>query len=451
MGAGFNPVQVIEHKRDGVRVEPAALRGFLGAYLDGDVDDAQMAAFLMAVFFRGMDPEELVTLLEVMLHSGRVLDLSHLDAPRVDKHSTGGVGDKASLPLAPLVAEAGIYVPMMSGRGLGHTGGTLDKLESIPGFRTDLSVKAFLDVLQAEGTAMIGQTHEIAPLDRRLYALRSVTATVPAIPLIAASILSKKLAEGLTGLVLDVKAGSGAFLTDPEATSILARTMVRLGQDHGVRTVARVTAMDRPLGRTIGNALEVKESIACLRGEGPEDLQALVVELAAEMLVLGNVTTVLDSAREHTRQLLASGRPLERFARLIERQGGDPRVVDDPSRLPDAPVVLEVRAPRGGRVEGVAPRPLGVAVVELGGGRLRLQDEIHPGVGIDRLVRPGDDVEPGGILGRVHARSSAEAARAVEVLLSAVSFEDATGPKDAIGLDRGAGLLLPLLGERVVD
>jgi pyrimidine-nucleoside phosphorylase len=445
MTAPFNPVQVLERKRDGEALEPGELRAFLGAYLDNEVDDAQMAAFLMSVFFRGMAPEELVTLLDVMIHSGRVLDLSHLGAPRVDKHSTGGVGDKVSIPLAPLVAEAGIFVPMMSGRGLGHTGGTLDKLESIPGFRTNLSVAEFIRVLEAEGTAMIGQTEEIAPLDRRLYALRSVTATVPAIPLIAASILSKKLAEGLTGLVLDVKAGAGAFLTEPAATKELAQTLVRLARDHGVSAVARVTAMDRPLGRTVGNALEIRESIACLKGEGAEDLRALVIELAAEMIYLGEGAPDLSQARDRAQTLLDGGRPLERLARLIEAQGGDPRVIDDPSRLPSAPVTLDVETPVGGIVVGVDPRTIGVAVVELGGGRLRLNDEIHPGVGVDALVQPGDEIAPGGRLGRVHARTQAEATRAAQVLQSAVTLAPPGGEAE-----EAISRLLPLLGARIV-
>jgi pyrimidine-nucleoside phosphorylase len=407
------------------------------------VEEPQVSAFLMAVYYRGMTPTELGALVEVMLQSGSVLELDHLPAARIDKHSTGGVGDKVSLPLAPLVAEAGIYVPMMSGRGLGHTGGTLDKLEAIPGFRTDLPLPRFLEILEAERTAMIGQTAEIAPLDRRLYALRSVTGTVPSIPLIAASIMSKKLAEGLTGLVLDVKTGSGAFLTDPEASRELARTMVALGEERGVTVVARLTAMDRPLGRSVGNALEVAEAVACLRGEGPDDLRQVVLALAGEMLALGGEAPDPEAGRDAAQVLLDSGRPLERFRRMIERQGGDARIVDEPERLPRAPVVAGFEASRTGRVSAVHPRPLGMGVVEIGGGRLRLTDRVDPSVGLDALVAPGTRVQAGELLARVHARSRDDAERLLAVLREAVvvQSEEDDDPAEAD--------LLPLLGERI--
>ncbi len=379
-----------------------------------------MAAFLMAVVFRGMEDSELAEFVETMLHSGAVLDLSHLPAPRVDKHSTGGVGDKVSLVLAPLVAEAGLYVPMMSGRGLGHTGGTLDKLESIPGFRTDLPLDRFQAVLEAEGVAMTGQTREIAPLDRRLYDLRSVTGTVASIPLIAASIMSKKLAEGLSALVLDVKVGSGAFLPDPAQAEVLARTMVEIGRRHGVPTSALLTAMDRPLGRSAGNALEVREALECLRGEGPDDLRALVLELAAEMLFRADRFPDPEAARTRAAEFLDGGAPLERFRRMVERQGGDPRVVDDPSLLPAAAEVIPVRAERAGSVLEVLPLPLGQGVVELGGGRTRLGEPIHPEVGFDQLVQPGDEVEAGDILGRVHARTREAAERGARRVRAAI-------------------------------
>jgi pyrimidine-nucleoside phosphorylase len=384
------------------------------------VEDYQMAAFLMAVVFRGMEGSELATFVEIMLHSGAVLDLGHLPAPRVDKHSTGGVGDKVSLVLAPLVAEAGLYVPMMSGRGLGHTGGTLDKLESIPGFRTDLPLDRFQAVLEAERVAMTGQTREIAPLDRRLYDLRSVTGTVASLPLIAASIMSKKLAEGLSALVLDVKVGSGAFLPDPAQAETLARTMVEIGRRHGLPTSALLTAMDRPLGRSAGNAVEVREALECLRGEGPDDLRTLVLELAAEMLHRAGGFPDAGTARTKATDLLEGGAPLERFRRMVERQGGDPRVVDDPSLLPSAAEVLPVRAERGGVVVEVLPLPLGHGVVELGGGRTRLGEPIHPEVGFDRLVQPGDEVEAGDMLARVHARTRETAERGARRVREAI-------------------------------
>jgi pyrimidine-nucleoside phosphorylase len=398
-----------------------------------------VAAFLMAVHYRGMSPLELETLVRVMLGSGAVLMLDHLGAARIDKHSTGGVGDKVSLPLAPLVAEAGVYVPMMSGRGLGHTGGTLDKLEAIPGFRTDLGLDRFVEGLEAEGTAMIGQTAEIAPLDRRLYALRSVTGTVASIPLIAASIMSKKLAEGLTGLVLDVKMGSGAFLPRLDDARRLARTMVDIGRAREVPVVARLTAMDRPLGRTVGNALEVAESVACLKGEGPADLREVVLALAGEMLALGGVTATAAEGVRKAAELLDSGRPLERFRRMVERQGGDATVIDDVDRLPRAPVVRPFRAPRAGVVAAVEPRTLGVAVVELGGGRVRMSDRVDPSVGIDRLVAPGTEVVEGDELGRVHAGSEDDAEVALAAMAGAIRIGDAGCRVD----------LLPLVGERI--
>jgi pyrimidine-nucleoside phosphorylase len=440
-----NPVRILEAKRDGHELDPDDIRAFLLGFLEGTVEEPQVAAFLMAVFYRGMTPVELGALVEVMLRSGAVLELDHLPAACVDKHSTGGVGDKVSLPLAPLVAEAGIYVPMMSGRGLGHTGGTLDKLEAIPGFRTDLALPRFMEVLEAERTAMIGQTAEIAPLDRRLYALRSVTGTVPSIPLIAASIMSKKLAEGLTGLVLDVKTGNGAFLADLDRSRELARTMVALGEERGLAVVARLTAMDRPLGQTVGNALEVAESVACLRGEGPEDLRTVVLALAGEMLALGGVAPDPETGTEQARALLDSGAPLERFRRMVEAQGGDATVVDDPGRLPKAPVVREFRAPRQGRVAAVLPRPIGVGVVELGGGRVRLADTIDPSVGLDSLVAPGTRVDAGDLLGRVHARTESDARRMLGVLEASILLDDG-GPeqrRDPLPPP------LPLLGERI--
>jgi pyrimidine-nucleoside phosphorylase len=434
-----NPVRLIEAKRDGLELAPDDLQAFLEGYLDGSVDEPQVAAFLMAVNFRGMSPSELDALVEVMLESGAVLDLSDLPAPRLDKHSTGGVGDKVSLPLAPLVAEAGLFVPMMSGRGLGHTGGTLDKLEAIPGFRTDLSLARFREVLEAEGAAMIGQTDEIAPLDRRLYALRSVTGTVPSIPLIAASIMSKKLAEGLSGLVLDVKVGSGAFLPHLDDARRLARTMVGIGKARGVPVVARLTAMDRPLGRTVGNALEVREALECLRCEGPADLREVVVALAGEMLCLGGRAPTPEAGRAEAERLLDSGGPLERFRRMIEHQEGDARVVDDPARLPAAPEIHEVRAGLRGTVVGVDPRPLGGLVVELGGGRVRLTDRVDPSVGVDRLVRPGTEVDRGDLLARVHARTPSDATRAVRVVADAIRIDE----------DGAPARLLPLMGERI--
>ncbi|NIP59675.1 MAG: thymidine phosphorylase, partial [Gemmatimonadetes bacterium] len=292
------PSRAIARKRDGEVLEPDELRGFLRGYLTGEVCDAQMSALLMAVHFRGLVDGELATLVDAMVSSGRTLDFSHLPGPVVDKHSTGGVGDKVSLALVPLAAELGLFVPMMAGRGLGHTGGTLDKLEAIPGFRTELGLDAFRRTVEEVGGAVMGQSEEIAPLDRRLYALRDVTATVPSIPLIAASIMSKKLAEGLSGLVLDVKLGVGAFIPEPQRARELAGTMVAIGAARGLETRAVLTAMDRPLGRAVGNALEVEEAVACLRGEGPPDLTEVVASLAGEMLAMGGLSGTPEEGRD---------------------------------------------------------------------------------------------------------------------------------------------------------
>src|SRR5687767_1435483 len=328
--------RLIERKRNGGRIEPGEWRALILAYATGHVPDYQMAAFLMAVFLKGLDRGETTALMEAMIASGTCLDFSRLPMPRVDKHSTGGVGDKISLVVAPLVASLGAAVPMMSGRGLGHTGGTLDKLESMRGFRTELSLQEARAQIDRIGCALIGQSREIAPADRRLYALRDSTATVESIPLIAASIMSKKLAEGLTGLVLDIKRGSGAFLPEVERGVELAQMMVSIGQRHHVPVVALITAMDRPLGRACGNALELEEAIHALQGEGPPDLLRVTYALGAEMLVLGGLATNRDAARRAMEVAISSGRAAEKFREVVEAQGGDPSVVEDPSLLPQA-------------------------------------------------------------------------------------------------------------------
>ena len=434
----MNPVRLLEHKRDGHPIEASDLRGFLGGYLAGDVEEYQMSAFLMAVVFQGLTAEETDVLVDVMISSGATLDLSHIPGSKVDKHSTGGVGDKVSLALAPLAAELGVVVPMMSGRGLGHTTGTLDKLEAIPGFRVDLDLERFTEVLADVGCAMTGQTREIAPLDRRLYALRDVTGTVASIPLIAASIMSKKLAEGLDALVLDVKLGDGAFLPDAERARALAETMVRIGSARGLRTVALLTAMDRPLGVAVGNGLETAEAVRCLRGEGPEDLEALVVELAAEMSAAAGAEDVGDTHRQRARAALGSGAALERFRRLVEAQGGDSRVLDDPDLLHVAPRRHVVTASRAGTVHAVAPRILGEAVVTMGGGRARVEDDIDPGVGFEVKVRPGQPVERGDVLGIVHARDEDGVAVGTRVLSGSVLIGEGDAPEG-----------LPLVVERI--
>ena len=430
------PARIIERKRDGHTLEPGDLAAFLQGYLQGEVPDYQMAAFLMAAYLRGLDDGETDVLVRCMLESGSVLDLSHLPGPRVDKHSTGGVGDKVSLALAPLAADLGLFVPMIAGRGLGHTGGTLDKLEAIPGFRTDLSVARFKEIVRKVGCAIMGQTTEIAPLDRRLYAMRDVTGTVSSIPLIAASIMSKKLAEGLTGLLLDVKTGSGAFITDDERAAELARTMVAIGRARGLQTVAVLTAMDRPLGVAVGNGLESEEAIRCLRGEGPNDLRELVLVEAAEMLRLGEPLSEAD-ARTRAERALGSGKPLERFARLVEAQGGDASVVERPELLRTAPVRRQVRADASGILLEVTPRPLGEALIALGGGRKMMHQPIDPGVGFEVYARPGDAVSVGDVLGIVHARSDADADVGSAALRGAVRIGAAGRPVVARPLVHG--------------
>jgi pyrimidine-nucleoside phosphorylase len=416
--------RLIERKRDGGSLSAAELRELIHAYSAGDVPDYQMAALLMAVFFRGMTRGETDAITDAMLSSGATLDLSDMSVPRLDKHSTGGVGDKVSLILAPLIAELGVAVPMMSGRGLGHTGGTLDKLESIPGFRTDLSLATARRQLDRLGCALIGQTGEIAPADRKLYALRDATGTVESIPLIAASIMSKKLAEGLTGLVLDVKSGSGAFLPELERGIELAKTMIELGHDRGCPVVALVTAMDRPLGAACGNSLEVRESIEFLHGNPPDDLATVTYALGAEMLLLAGVCSSRADAHTRMRDAIASGRAADRFRAIIGAQGGDPRVIDDTSLLPAAPVQLEYRAPRDGIVQSVTPRAIGHGIVALGGGRRTMRDVVDPRVGFDVFVKPGASVNAGEVIAIIHAADADGGAVGRAVLDDAIAIGD---------------------------
>ena len=417
---------LIERKRDGGALEAGEWRSLLARYLQGEVPDYQMSALLMAVLWRGLDDGELTALTEAMLESGARLDWPGFDVPRVDKHSTGGVGDKVSLVLAPLVASCGVAVPMMSGRGLGHTGGTTDKLESIAGFRTDLTLDEVRAQVREIGVAMFGQSGAIAPADARLYALRDVTGTVPSIPLIAASILSKKRAEGLDGLVLDVKTGSGAFMPDPDSARTLARTMVRLGEAGGCRTTALITAMDRPLGRAIGNSLELEEALQALTGEGPADLRELTGRLAVEMLLLAKVVDTEQEAQLEVARALASGRALDKFRQLIEAQGGNPGVVDDPGSLPQATEVELFEASEDGVIGAVDPRPLGRAVVEMGGGRRQLGDAIDHSVGFVVTARPGMEVSAGEPVASVFARDPA----GIEVGMQALRASIRYGPAD---------------------
>ena len=378
----FRVTDLIRKKRDGSELAAAEIEFLIRAYTQGNVPDYQIAAWLMAVLLRGMTGAETAALTDVMLHSGEVIDLAFLPAKKVDKHSTGGVGDKTSLVLAPLVAAGGVYVPMISGRGLGHTGGTLDKLESIPGFRVGLPVPEFHRVLESCGCAMIGQTAEIAPADRKLYALRDVTGTVESPYLICASIMSKKLAEGSDALVLDVKTGSGAFMKKEEDAVFLADLMVETGERMGKRMVALITNMDQPLGVMVGNALEVRECIDVLHGRGPVDLRELCLHLAAWMFHLGGVSNTVAHGKQKAEELITSGKAFARFRQMVEMQGGDVATIDDPARLPEAKHRVEVKSPSAGYVTAIHCEQVGTACVILGGGRERKEDSIDPAVGI---------------------------------------------------------------------
>ena len=433
------PYQLIRRKRDGEALRPEELGELLRGFHSGAVPPYQMAAFLMAVYFRGLSSSELKEMVDVLLASGQRVDFGEAEGRFVDKHSTGGVGDKVSLVLAPLVAALGVKVPMMSGRGLGHSGGTVDKLESIPGLRLDLSLEKFRSQVLDLGMALISQTPEIAPLDGRLYGLRDVTATVESIPLIASSIMSKKLAEGIDGLVLDVKVGNGAFMAEEDRALELARTMIGIGGEHGREVVALLTAMDRPLGRAVGNSLEVVESLEVLRGGGPRDVREVTVSLAVEMLLLGRRARSQSEAREQAAAALDDGRALEMFGRVIRAQGGDDRVVEDPSRLPAAPVCRVVESERAGRLSAMATRALGEVAVGLGAGRAQMEDEVDPRVGFILRVEPDASIERGQPLAEVHAADEASADRAAE------------GIREALSIDAEAPAFRPLVSHRVTS
>jgi pyrimidine-nucleoside phosphorylase len=429
--------RLIERKRDGGRLEPQEVREIVLAHAEGRVPDYQMAALLMAMYFRGLDPSEMNAMMEAMLESGERLDLSRLPMARIDKHSTGGVGDKTSLILAPLIASLGVAVPMMSGRGLGHTGGTLDKLESIPGFRTALTLAEAEKQIARIGCAMLSQTDEIVPADRKLYALRDATATVEVIPLIAASIMSKKIAEDLTGLVLDIKRGSGSFLPKLEDGLELAKAMINLGSSHGCPVVAILTAMDRPLGHACGNALEVAEAIEVLKGGGPPDLIEVTMALGAAMLVLATVASTLEAAQTLMRDALNSGTALLKFEEIVAAQGGDTGVVRDPTRLPYAPHDETFAAKREGVVQTVDPRAIGYGVIALGGGRRNMEDRVDPSVGFVITAKPGNRVTKGQALATIHARSEEDLAVGRSILESAIVIGDSADPP------------LPLVSHRV--
>ncbi len=432
-------VDLIRRKRDSGSLSAAEIRFLVEGIASGTVPDYQWSALCMAIVWRGMDAGETAALVDAMLHSGTVIDLADIPGPKVDKHSTGGVGDKTSLILAPIVAACGATVPMVSGRGLGHTGGTLDKLESIPGFHIDQDLAAYRRIARECGLVLIGQTAEIAPADRVLYALRDATATVESIPLITASILSKKLAEGIDALVLDVKTGDGAFMARREDARALAESMTTIGRRLGKTVRALITAMDEPLGRTVGNAVEVAECVACLRGGGPADLVELSLELAAEMLVAGGVATDLAAALARCRGAIADGSALERFRRVVAAQGGDSRVCDEPDRvLPRAARTEPFRAPVSGFVTALRAWPVGQASMLLGAGRRTVSDRIDPAAGIILHRTVGEPVAAGDVIAelRFNAAHAAAVPEALGMLAEAVAIGPEPPPARPLILER---------------
>ena len=414
--------ELIRKKRDGLALTKAEVFDFVERYTRGEIPDYQASALLMAIYFRGMDRRETADLTEAMLKSGRVLDLADMPAAKVDKHSTGGVGDKTSLIIAPAAAAAGVLVPMISGRGLGHTGGTLDKLEAIPGFSPRLSFQDFHRVLETCGLAFGAATEEFAPADQKLYALRDVTATVESIPLITASIMSKKLAEGIDGLVLDVKTGSGAFMQKLENARALATSLVNTGAAHGKRVHALITDMSQPLGNAVGNTLEVVESVETLKGRGPRDLVELCRELTAHMLLLGNAAGFLDEGRARYDSAIASGQALERFARVVAEQGGNPRALDDYSLLPQARFEDSVVAREDGYIAGLEARVMGAASMILGAGRDRADATIDPAVGLVFEKKAGDAVRAGERICTVYSNDRSRVPGALDMIRQAIAI-----------------------------
>ncbi len=414
------PQHIIARKRDGGALTREEIEAFVRGATDASWADYQLSAMLMAIFLRGMTPVETAHFTRAMMESGRVADLSSIRMPKADKHSTGGVGDKVSLHLAPMVAACGVAVPMISGRGLGHTGGTLDKLEAIPGFSVNLSFASYRAQVKRLGLCLIGQTAELAPADKKLYALRDVTGTVECIPLICGSILAKKLAEGIDVLVLDVKFGRGAFMKDRKQARQLAQALVRVARAMGKPTRALLTAMDEPLGRTVGNALEVAESIDCLRGRGPADTMAVTYALGEQMLLLAKVACTAKAARAQLEKTIRDGSALGRFRAMIGAQGGDARVVDEPGRLPQARLQVPLPAARSGFVQGVDAMGVALAALRLGAGRAKAEDKVDPAVGISGLVKVGEKVAAGTPLCVIHANDRQALAEARRMLTAAI-------------------------------
>lgn len=428
--------RVIAIKRDAGELSGSEIAWLIAAFSRGEVTDYQMSAFAMAVYLRGMTLRETAALTAAMVDSGKRARLRGAGGPKIDKHSTGGVGDKVSICLAPLLAACGLRVPMIAGRGLGHTGGTLDKLEAIPGFRTNLSLSRFSRIVQTHGCAISSATAELAPADRKLYALRDVTATVESLPLITASILSKKLCEDLDALVLDVKVGKGAFMQTQAQARALARSLVRVGALSGLRVRALLTRMDAPLGRCVGNALETAEAIALLQGQSSDDLLECTLALGATMLQVGKLARTQAAAERRMLQVIDSGAGARKLEQMISAQGGDPRVVVEPDRLPAAPHRALLRAPRAGYVHALDALHVAQSALSLGAGRTRADQRIDPSVGIELLKKPGERVAQGEPLLRVHAASRPAAAREARALLSAYRFGQSPVRTQALVIER---------------
>ena len=422
-------VDLITRKRDGEELTPEELEYLIQGYTSGDIPDYQMSAFLMATVFSGMEDREVSALTESMMRSGAMIDLSSVPGVKVDKHSTGGVGDKTSLISAPIAAAAGVIVPMMSGRALGHTGGTLDKLESIPGFRTDLSTAEFTEQLRTLGLCFIGQSDEVAPADKKLYALRDVTGTVESVPLIASSIMSKKMAEGVDALILDVKVGTGAFMKKQVEARRLAQMMVGIGRRMDKRVQALITDMNQPLGYAVGNALEVMEVSQTLHNEGPDDLRRLSVELAARMIFLAKLTPNLDDARGLAESKLADGSAYRKFRDVVQAQGGNTAAIDKFELLPNATGMREITTSRGGYVSAIHAEDIGRASTQMGAGRDRKEDNIDYAVGVILEVKTGDKVDPGAVLGRLYYTSEDRLDEAAEMVEDAFRISQ-TKPED---------------------
>lgn len=431
-----NLVELIVKKREGGALSAAEITGLVAGVVRGRVPDYQLSALLMAIFFRGMTDAETVSLTLAMLRSGKELALRSVRAPKVDKHSTGGVGDKISICLGPLVAACGVAVPMISGRGLGHTGGTLDKLEAIPGYRVDLKVREFEKTVRAVGVSMIGQTAELAPADRQIYALRDVTGTIESIPLIVASILSKKLAAGIDGLVLDVKVGRGAFMKDLEQAEALARALVSVGQRAGKNVVALLTDMSSPIGLTVGNALETREAIDVLKDQGPADTRELTLALGIEMLLLAKVASRASEARQRLETAISDGSGLEKLLRMVRAHGGDTRAVENTGLLPRASTRLAVPARRTGHVAGIDALALGLAAVGLGAGRTRADQKVDWAAGIEILAPVGTRIARGEPLALLHARSGSVARAELARVQEAFRMVRSSPPCSALILGR---------------